>query len=314
MIDQLRTIAIFQTVAELGSFRAAAKSLKLSPSVISHHITQLEGQLGTPLLYRSTRRMSLTDAGTELLAASQRMTTAAQEGLAAINRRIEQPVGKLSITMNTSSANQPFCEFYTGFAKAYPKIQLSLHVSDHSVQLEGSAFDLAIRGRVDGLDDSSYKAKKIAHLMLGVFATPRYIATRPALKTFDDLAEWDRIETFKIPWKSLANLIGASTPTREPRVVMSCDNFEMGRQFMLADLGFLIEATALMIDHVKAGELVQVLPNQSARPFEIYAIYPANAPIDSPARLFVEYMTGAAMRKADWVSSGKHVIPMQSVN
>jgi len=74
MIDQLRTMAIFQTVAELGSFRQAAKSLNLSPSVISHHISKLEEQLGTPLLYRSTRRMSVTDAGSELLGASQRMT------------------------------------------------------------------------------------------------------------------------------------------------------------------------------------------------------------------------------------------------
>ena len=310
MIDQLRTIAIFQTVAELGSFRAAAKSLKLSPSVISHHITQLEGQLGTPLLYRSTRRMSLTDAGAELLAASQRMTLAAQEGLAAVNRRIEQPVGKLSITMNTSSATQPFCQFYTGFAKAYPKIQLSLHISDHSVQLEGSAFDLAIRGKADGLDDSSYKAQKIGDVKLGIFATPQYVATRPALKSFDDLADWDRIETFRIPWKSLASLLGAGMPQREPRIVMSCDNYEMGRQFMLADLGFLIEATALMIDHVKAGQVVQVLPSQSTRPFEIFAIYPANAPLDSPARLFIEYMTGPEMRKADWLSSGKHIVPV----
>lgn len=71
MIDQLRAMAIFQVVAELGSFRGAARKLNLSPSVISHHITQLEEQLGLPLLYRSTRRMSLTDAGTELLAASR---------------------------------------------------------------------------------------------------------------------------------------------------------------------------------------------------------------------------------------------------
>lgn len=307
MIDQLRTMAIFQTVAELGSFRAAAKRLKLSPSVVSHHITQLEAQLGTPLLYRSTRRMSLTDAGAELLAASQRMTAAAQEGLAAINRRVKQPVGKLSITLNTSSASRPFSDFYTGFAKAYPKIQLSLHISDHSVQLEGSEFDLAIRGKADGLDDSSYRATKIGDVMLGVFATPHYVASRPALRSFNDLADWDRIETIPIPWKSLAGLIGAGTPNREPRVVMSCDNFEMGRQFMMESLGFLIEATASMIDHVKAGRVVQVLSDQSPRPLEIYAVYPANAPIDSPARLFIEYVTGAKMRQADWLASGQHL-------
>ena len=101
MIDKLRTMAIFQAVAELGSFRQAAKKLALSPSVISHHVSQLEAQIGMPLLYRSTRRMSLTDAGVDLLAASQKMTAAAQEGLASIQRRTTQPVGKLTIACPT---------------------------------------------------------------------------------------------------------------------------------------------------------------------------------------------------------------------
>ena len=107
MIDQLRAMAIFQAVAEAGSFRQAAAKLRLSPSVVSHHITQFEARLGTPLLYRSTRRISLTEAGTDLLRASQQMSRAAQEGLAAINRRVSQPQGRLSITVNTSAANRP---------------------------------------------------------------------------------------------------------------------------------------------------------------------------------------------------------------
>lgn len=308
MIDQLRTIAIFQAVAELGSFRAAAKSLKLSPSVISHHITQLEGQLGTPLLYRSTRRMSLTEAGAELLAASQRMTAAAQDGLAAINRRIHQPVGKLSITLNTSSASQPFCRFYTGFAKAYPKIALSLNITDRNVPLEGSAFDLAIRGRVEGLDDSAYRATKIGDLMFGIFAAPQYVATHPTVQSFADLADWDRVEAPPIPWRTFASMIGAQAPNRAPRIAMSCDNFEMGRQFTLEGFGFMIEATAAMIEDVKAGRLVQVLPAQQLRPLEVFAVYPANAPADSPARLFVEYMKTAEFDKAEWIASGQHVI------
>lgn len=308
MIDQLRTMAIFQCVAELGSFRAAAKRLKLSPSVISHHITQLEAQLGTPLLYRSTRRMSLTDAGADLLGAAQQMTAAAQEGLAAINRRIEQPVGKLSITVNTSSANYPFALFYTGFAKAYPKIQLSLHITDYSVQLEGSEFDLAIRGKADGLDDSTYKAVNIAGMTMGVFASPQYIATRPTITRFDQLADWDWIASPAFSWRSYAALLGIEDHTKEPRIVATIDNYEMTRQFAIAGLGFMIEATALMIDEVKAGKLVQLLPAQNLRRLDIYAVFPANAPIDSPARLFIEYMLGPEMQKLEWLSSGKHLL------
>ena len=116
MIDHLRAMAIFQSVAELGSFRNAAQRLKLSPSEFSHHIVQLEDHHGLPLLNRSTRCMSLTDADADLLAACQRMSATAQEGIDAINRRIELPVGKLSITTNASMAHRPFSNLYAGFA------------------------------------------------------------------------------------------------------------------------------------------------------------------------------------------------------
>lgn len=308
MIDQLRMIAIFQTVAELGSFRSAAKALKLSPSVVSHHIAQLEAQLGTPLLYRSTRRMSLTDAGEELLGASQRMTSAAQEGLAAINRRVKQPVGKLSVTLNTGSASAPFADIYTGFAKAYPKIELSLHITDSNVQLEGSAFDLAIRGSPDGLDDSSYRAKKIAVIFFGIFATPSYVAARDPVKTINDLETWDRIEAPPISWPVYCRMFGGTEPKSEPRTAMACGNFEMGRQFMLNGLGFLIESTALMAEDVKAGRLVQVLPHKKPNALPIYAIYPANAPADSPAKLFVEFMTDFDRWGGHWLEVEGHMM------
>ena len=306
MIDQLRTMAIFQTVAELGSFRAAAKRLKLSPSVISHHVTQLEGQLGTPLLYRSTRRISLTDAGAELLSASQRMSAAAVEGLAAVNRRVEQPVGRLSITMNTGSANSPYSDIYTGFAKAYPKIQLSLNITDWNVSLEGSGFDLAIRGSPDGLDDSTYKAKKFCEITFGIFAAPSYVASRDTVKTLDDLAEWDRIQAPPIPWGVLARMPDGTTPKTEPKSVMSCDNFQMGRQFMLKGLGFMVEATALFAEDVKAGRAVQILPTQKLRRLPVYAVYPANAPRDSPARLFVEFMSDIDRWGGRWLQDDGH--------
>jgi len=296
MIDQLRTMAIFQSVAELGSFRGAATKLNLSPSVISHHISQLEEHLGLPLLYRSTRRISLTDAGNDLLAASQKMTKAAQEGLAAMSRRKNQPVGKLSITTNTATAHRPFVDIYTGFAKAYPEVELSIHVSDHAVSLEGSPFDVAIRGRTDGLDDSTYKARKLGKFHFCFFASPEYVRGRPALKTVDDLADWDLIKNPQIPWSYLATTTDGVAPTREPRVVMSCDNYSMARQFVEQGLGFMVETNALIADDVRSGKLVQLLPNLTLNPIEVFAIYPANSPSDSLARLFVDFMM-----EQDWM-------------
>ena len=289
MIDQLRAMAIFQSVAELGSFRGAACKLNLSPSVISHHITQLEDQLGLPLLYRSTRRMSLTDAGRDLLAASQRMTLAAQEGLAAINRRVEQPVGTLTITANASSSERPYADLYAGFARAYPKVQLTLHMSDKNVNLEGSQYDVAIRGRMTDLNDSSYKARKLGSLEFCIFASPAYVRDRPPLQTVDDLADWDRIACPAIPWVGIATTFDGTAPTREPRSLMTCDNYAMARTFVEDGMGFMIETYPIVAEALRDGRLVELLPNVRLRPVDVYAVYPANAPSDSLARLFVDY-------------------------
>lgn len=290
MIDQLRLMAIFQAVAELGSFRAAAKKLNLSPSVVSHHVSQLEQQLGLPLLYRSTRRISLTDAGSDLLAACRRMTNAAQEGLASISRRTEQPVGRLTVASATPTTHLPFSNLFTRFSKAYPKVELSLEVADQLVSLEGSKFDVAIRGRVGPLDDSSYKAKKLGRMNFIAFTTPEYADGRPLPKTLDDLADWDYIEFPPIPLKSRASVAAGLEPFQEPRKAVTCDNYTMARAYLEAGSGFMVENYPLAAEGLRSGKLIQILQDVEFAHVDAYAIYPANAPRDSMARIFVDFI------------------------
>ncbi|WP_422825721.1 LysR family transcriptional regulator [Thalassococcus sp. BH17M4-6] len=287
-------MAIFQTVAELGSFRQAAKVLNLSPSVVSHHISKLEEHLGTPLLYRSTRRMSLTDAGLELLAASQRMTAAAQDGLAAIQRRAKQPFGTLTIAAATPLAQSPYAEAFTRFAQTYPDVHLKIQLDDRSVPLEGSTIDVAIRGRTKELDDSSYKARKLGNLQFCVFAAPSYVHGRPKPHTIEDLADWHWIQSSPISWTDFARSADGTAPERTPKIVATCNNFALARKFVDEGLGFMIETYPLVADDIRAGRLVHLLPRAKLRPIDVYAIYPANSPKDGIAHLFVDFMMNQA--------------------
>ena len=235
--------------------------------------------------------MSLTDAGTDLLAASQKMTRAAQEGLAAMNRRVTQPVGKLSIALNTASANLPYANIYTDFSRAYPKIELDLSFTDRAVKLEGSRFDVAIRGTTKGLEDSSYRARKLGLLTRCLFASPEYVRGRPTPKTIDDLADWDRIVSLDVPWRQLARGADGSEPTTEPNVIMTCDSYTMARNYVDAGLGFTTETLPLIADDLRTGKLVQIMPERELSKIEVYAIYPANAARDSLARIFVDFLT-----------------------
>lgn len=290
MIDQLRTMAIFQTVAELGSFRQAAKKLRLSPSVISHHISKLEEELGAPLLYRSTRRMSLTDAGVALLAASQRMTAAAIDGLSAVQRRASHPTGTLTIAAATPFSHSPYVEAFTRFAQTYPDVHLSIQLEDRSVPLEGSNIDVAIRGRTYDLDDSSYKARKLGNVDFCVFAAPSYVQGRPAPQSMDDLADWDWIQSPPMPWSAFATLADGTAPERTPKKVATCSNFTMARKFVEEGLGFMIETYPLVADDFRAGRLVHLVPRVKLRPIDVYAIYPTNSPKDGLAHLFIDFM------------------------
>ena len=94
MIDELRAIAVFAKTVEAGSFRAAARELSLSPSVVSHHVSQLEDKLGVALLYRSTRRLSLTHDGEKLFHHAKEMLASAENGFDAIAKRANEPTGK----------------------------------------------------------------------------------------------------------------------------------------------------------------------------------------------------------------------------
>lgn len=283
-------MAIFQTVAELGSFRQAAKKLSLSPSVISHHISKLEEDLGAPLLYRSTRRMSLTDAGVALLAASQRMTSAAIDGLAAVQRRASQPTGTLTIAASTPFSHSPYVETFTRFAQSYPDVNLSIQLEDRSVPLEGSNIDVAIRGRTDNLDDSSYKARKLGSVHFCVFAAPSYVQRKPAPQSMDDLADWDWIQSPPVPWSTFATLADGTAPERMPNIVTTCGNFTMARKFVDEGLGFMIETYPLVADDFRSGRLVHMLPQVKLRPIDVYAIYPANSAKDGLAHLFIDFM------------------------
>ena len=205
-------------------------------------------------------------------------------------------MGKLTLTVNASSAQRPYADLYASFSRAYPKVELTMHISDENVRLEGSEFDVAIRGRMKDLDDSSYKARRRASLEFCIFASADYARAHPPLKCIDDLADWDRIACPAIPWESIATTADGIAPTREPRSILTCDNFSMARAVVEDGMGFMIETLPLVAEDIRAGRFVELLPQVRLRPVDVYAVYPANAPRDSLTRLFVDHVVAQDWR------------------
>lgn len=145
MLDHLRQMAIFAKVIDHGSFRGAARELRLSPSVVSHHISELEDRLGVALLYRTTRKLTLTPEGAKLLAATRRMLEAVEDEIAELSLSAREPSGELRITAPSVLSLSPLLDSIAAFSRAHPRIRLSLDFSDTRKDLIDDGFDLAVR-------------------------------------------------------------------------------------------------------------------------------------------------------------------------
>ena len=163
MIDQLRAIAIFAETANKGSFRAAAKSLGLSPSVVSYHISQLEAKIGAALLYRSTRSLSLTNDGQILFTRAKDMMDMANLALSEISEENEQLAGQISLSLPTALVRHPISKKLSDFAKQHPKLELIMDYTDQRQDIIAQGLDLAIRA--GSMADSNLKSKKLGHII-----------------------------------------------------------------------------------------------------------------------------------------------------
>ena len=300
MLDQLRAMAVFQAVAESGSFRGASKKLSISPSVVSHHVSQLEAYLGLALLYRTTRKLSLTDAGRELLQATQDMSEAAERGLTAMRLRADQPIGRLKISAPTALERSPYIDTLIEFSRTYPRIELAMDFSMQTIDLEGSDYDLALRGSPFGLTDSSYKSRKLFDIEMVYVASPSYANARKPPKGFRDMLDWDRIQFPPVPLQALYTFTGMDRSISIPPARFECDNPEAARRFIVAGLGFGVLDRNLVHADLEAGRLVRILPDEPLPTITFWAVWPANAGNDSLARRFVDYIAPRWARFSVW--------------
>ncbi|WP_137939933.1 LysR family transcriptional regulator [Chitinivorax sp. B] len=276
MLDDLRALAVFAKTVELGSFRAAAVALDLSPSVVSHHVSQLEARLGAALLYRSTRRLSLTADGESLLVSAQAMLQAAEAGLDTMAHRSVTSSGRLRLTLPAFFAHSPLLLMLADFARQFPNVTLSMQFSDVKQDLIRDGIDLAIR--IGELADSGLKSRKLFVMTRVLVAAPALMACRPMPDLPDDLQHWDWIGLAMRPnHKWLVKADGQQTRIEFiPQVVV--DSLAAACQLAEAGLGLATPPLFMVAEALQAGRLQNPLPDWQVPPLDVFAVWPANAP------------------------------------
>jgi DNA-binding transcriptional LysR family regulator len=290
MLEELRQIAIFAKTVDHGSFRGAALALQLSPSVVSHHVGQLEQRLGTALLHRSTRKLALTPAGERLLSAAHTMLNAAESGLQDIAYQAAQPSGTLRLTVPAGLVQSKLTEQIAQFALAYPKVSLSIDFFDARRDLIEDGFDIAIR--VGAMKDSALKARKLFELNRRLVASPAYLATRTAPVAPSDLCDWDWLEMAPAGQKAITFLRdGQREVIERKRARISVNSMNAVCQMARSGLGLAVLPAFLAEPEVAAHHLQWVLEGWTMEPASVYAVWPPNAPKDGLIKLFLDFLS-----------------------
>ena len=277
MIDRLRQMAIFAKTIDHGSFRGAAHALRLSPSVVSHHVSELEESLGVALIYRSTRKLSLTPEGQRLLAATHKMLEAVEGELADLSQSASAPSGELRLTIPSVLSQSRFIEQIAAFSIDHPRIKLSLDFSDIRRDLIEDGFDIAIR--MGPKAKTTATSRKLFSVERRLVASTDYLASRLAPDHPDDIADWDWLALTPVQNVPVAfTKAGGTQATIKPEARVFANDAQALYQLARAGAGLAIVPDFLADEDVARGAIEYVLPGWKLQTITVFAVWPSNAP------------------------------------
>ena len=294
MIDQLRQMAIFAKTIDHGSFRKAAEELRLSPSVVSHHISQLEETLGTALIYRTTRKLTLTPEGQKLLIAAQRMLEVVEGELVALSQSAQAPSGELRITAPSVLSRSKLTDAFAAFASKYGRVRLQLDFTDIRKELVGDGFDIAIRMRLNARNSATTRV--LFKVRRRLIAASGYLERHPDITGPDDLMalDWLTLTQFQNAPITLNGPDGRDIKFKPKFHVVSNDAQAL-YHLVKAGGGVAILPEFLAEDDFDRGEVSYVLPDWEPAPAFVFANWPANAPRHGLIRLMLDELSAGPL-------------------
>lgn len=287
-MDRLSAMRVFVEVAERGSLTQAAEQLGLSRAMASRYLASLEQWLGTRLLHRTTRRVSLSDAGEQALMRCRRLLEMADEVQAVAGTRRSEPVGKLRVSTSLSFAQAQLTAAVAEFQSRHPRIEIELLVVDRAVNLVDERIDLAVR-ITNALDDG-FVARRIANCRSVLCASPAYLAHRGVPLLPEDLKGHNCI-THAFGSRAEYRLRHAGQLLTVPvSGTLFSNETAVLREAALAGAGIAILPTYYAVPELQRGTLVRLLPEHEPELLGIHAVYLSRRHQPQALRLLIEFL------------------------
>ncbi len=297
-MDRLSSLRSFLSVAENRSFSQAARALGLSKSLISRQISGLEGELGVRLVSRTTRRLSLTEAGQAYAERCQRILADLEEADRAVGNLQAAPRGRLKITAPMSFGTLHLAPALPRFLERFPEVGLDLSLSDRIVDLIEEGFDLAIR--IGRLNESSLIAKRLCAMPRVVCASPDYLKRHGVPQLPSDLARHCCFTHSELAqeWR-LQNALGRLESV-EVKGSVRANNGEALRDLALSGLGIVYLPSFFIGPDLRAKRLIPLLEAYTPQDSALYAVYPHSRHLSPKVRAFLDFLAQSFPPSPHW--------------
>ena len=279
---------VFVTVVDLGSQSAAADHLELSRPVVSRYLAELEDWVGARLMHRTTRKLSLTAAGSEILPRCRQMLELSTDMQAAVSEPDEAPRGLLRISVSTSFGQAQLADAMAAYVKRYPGVSIDMQMLDRTVNLVDERIDLAIRTSNDL--DPNLIARRLTVCRSVICASPAYLREHPAPQRVEDLSQHNCL-THSYFGKSLWHFEQDGEEVSVPvQGNISANEASTLMRAAMAGAGVTMLPTYQAGVHIHSGDLVRLLPGAEPRQMNVYAVYASRKHMPAALRSLLDFL------------------------
>ena len=296
-MDKLTALKIFRRVVELGSFHKAACDLGFSNAAISKNVKELEAELQTQLIIRTTRTLNLTEIGQHYFERISIILDQLNETDELLKDLNDNPKGIIKINAPMSLGLICLSPIIENFMRVYPEITIDLWMDDRQLDFFEHGFDLAIRG-TQGLKDSSLISRKLASLQRITCASPSYIQSAKKIKKPEDLIDHNCL-IYSLSSSPDQWLFKNKKQQKSVHVKgrYRANNSLVLKNAACSGLGIVVLPQQFVDDALTSGSLVPVLPDWTVEAHNIYALYPSHREHSKKIRVFLDFLIEAFKEK-----------------
>lgn len=296
-MDRLQSMRVFAKVVEQGSFAGAAKSLELSNAVVTRLVADLEEHLGTRLLNRTTRRLSLTETGHAYLERVTQILQEIDDAEAIASAQATKPAGLLRIYSHHGFGIQQLPQLLPVYAKQHPEVTVDVTISERAVDLVEERIDIGFFIDIQKFD-ASMIARQLGLSEVLLCASPDYVARRGMPQTLEDISSHACLnfayEQLRHAWP-VRNEDGGTISVPISSKLIS-NNGDLLRRCAIAGMGIVIRPSFALGDDIAAGRLVRLLPNHNLGQLSVMMVYPSRRLLSAKVRSFVDFITAQFTR------------------